>query len=93
MAEQSVLEHAHSQLNMETYSRQLNTHEYLLPDEVASLLRLSRATVYRMVEKREVPFYRLKGGLRFLREDVEKYMQDCRVKSKNEYEYGSKTKI
>jgi len=48
--------------------------------EVCSVLRLSRATVYRMAQEREISHFTIKGKrrtrvLRFLRSDVEKYVQ------------------
>lgn len=80
-------------LIMKTSSRQSEYgNTYLTPDEVATLIRVSKQTIYRMTDKREIVFYRLKGAIRFLREDVERFMDNCRVKSVNEYEYDSKTK-
>jgi excisionase family DNA binding protein len=53
--------------------------ELLTPAETAALLRISKASVYRLVERREVPFYRLRGSLRFDRRDIEAYLERCRV--------------
>lgn len=46
--------------------------------ELADFLGISQASVYRMVERREIRFYKLSRYLRFRREDVEAYLE-CRV--------------
>lgn len=52
--------------------------ELLTPQEVAELLRISRASVYRMVEKRLIRFYKIQSGLRFRKTDVIEYLnQGC----------------
>jgi excisionase family DNA binding protein len=47
----------------------------LTPDEVAEWLHVSKSTVYRLVEQRTFPFYRVSGVLRFDRVDVETYLR------------------
>lgn len=54
---------------------------FLNPLELAELLRLSRASVYRLVEGRKISFHRLPRGLRFSRRDIDGYLQKCRVES------------
>ena len=46
----------------------------LTPDEVAELLRLSKTSVYRLVERREIRFYRVCGLLRFDRGDITRFL-------------------
>jgi len=59
---------------------QTSNHAGLLTvDDVAELLKVSRTTVYRLVERRHVPFYRLRGGLRFRPEDIDAYLKSRRV--------------
>ena len=55
------------------------TIELLTPDEVAELLRISKVGVYRLVEKRVIPFYRIRGSLRFDRKDVATYLKENRI--------------
>lgn len=50
-------------------------------DEVAAVLRVSKTSVYRLVERRELPFCRVGRSLRFTREDIEAYLQARRVES------------
>lgn len=47
----------------------------LTPDEVAEVLRVSKTSVYRLVERREIRFYRVCGLLRFDRRDVERFLR------------------
>lgn len=58
-------------------------------DELARLLRLSKTSIYRLVERRQIPFHRLPRGLRFSKTDVENYLQQTRVDSV-ESNYGCK---
>ncbi len=50
-------------------------------DEVAALLRVSKTSVYRLVERRELPFCRVGRSLRFTRQDLDAYLADRRVDS------------
>lgn len=58
------------------------THPRLLTvDEVASLLRVSKTSVYRLVEGRRLAFFRFPGSLRFSEDDVEAYLRQARVEA------------
>jgi excisionase family DNA binding protein len=46
--------------------------------EVARVLSISRTAVYRYAAERRLPHYRLPAGLRFLRRDVDVFLQSCR---------------
>lgn len=50
-------------------------------DEVAELLRISKTSVYRLVERRELAFCRVGRTLRFTQADVDAYLRDRRVDS------------
>lgn len=54
-------------------------------DEVAKVFRVSKATVYRMIESRILPFYKVTRAIRFAEEDVLKYLESQRVKPKDEW--------
>jgi excisionase family DNA binding protein len=43
------------------------------------MLRISPASVYRLIEKRQVPFYRFPHKLRFSKRDVEAYLKEART--------------
>jgi excisionase family DNA binding protein len=49
------------------------------PDEMADFLAISKATVYRLVGKRQLPFIKIGGVLRFKKADIEKYLESGRV--------------
>ncbi len=53
----------------------------LKPREVAAILQVSICSIYRMIDRREIPFYRFTHKLRFRASDVEKYVERCRVES------------
>ena len=50
-------------------------------DEVAAFLRVSKTSVYRLVERRELPFCRVGRTLRFSQEDLDAYLRARRVGS------------
>jgi excisionase family DNA binding protein len=63
--------------------------QFLTPTELAEFLKISRTTVYRMVEKRLFPSYKINGSLRFRMDDVLVYVKKCRIQSAHElYEYN-----
>lgn len=51
----------------------------ITPDELMKLLRISKTGVYRLVEKRAIPFYRVRGALRFDKQDVLEFLRQGRV--------------
>ncbi len=55
------------------------TRKLLTLDEVAELLRISKTSVYRIVERRAVRFYRVSGLLRFDHADIEAFLGAGRV--------------
>jgi len=60
--------------------------------EVADTLRVSPATVYRLVEQRRLPFYRVSGVLRFSGTDLALYLSAGRVAAITELAYGNTQK-
>jgi excisionase family DNA binding protein len=42
---------------------------------MANLLNISRPSVYRLIEKRQIPFYKIGGNLRFKKEDIINYLE------------------
>ena len=52
---------------------------YFTPDELAEYIAISRATVYRLVAKRQLPFRKIGGVLRFKKEDIERYLEECSI--------------
>lgn len=52
--------------------------DLLSVDDVAARLLLSRAAVYRMVKRRDLPAYRLPGGLRVREGDLDSFLESRR---------------
>ncbi len=49
---------------------------FVTVSEVADLLRVSRMTVYRLIDQRSLPAIRVGRGYRILEEDVHRYLQE-----------------
>jgi excisionase family DNA binding protein len=64
------------------------TTELLTPDELARMLKISKVGVYRLVEKRQIHFYKVMGNLRFDRNDVLSFLQQNRIESVGLKHYG-----
>lgn len=48
---------------------------FLKPEELATFLNVSRPTVYRLIERRLIPFYKIGGSLRFKMQDILDYVE------------------
>ena len=48
-------------------------------DQIAEILNVSKITVYRLVETRMIPFYKIKGCIRFTENDVLEYLDKVRI--------------
>jgi excisionase family DNA binding protein len=55
----------------------------LTPDDLAGILRISKTGVYRLVEKRQIPFFRVGGSLRFAKSDISAYLSGNRIEPVN----------
>lgn len=64
---------------MPTDSTQLA--ELLTVDEVAELLKISASSVRRLQSDRKIPFVKVRGSVRFMREDIVSYIARCRVEA------------
>jgi len=53
--------------------------ELLTLQDVANTFKVSKSTIYRLIEQRKLPFRKVKGGLRFSRNDIEAFLEGCRV--------------
>jgi excisionase family DNA binding protein len=63
--------------------------DLLSVDDVAELLLVSRAAVYRLVSHRQLPHYRLPGGLRFKMADIEAFLESRRADARPSKRYGA----
>lgn len=54
-------------------------NKLITPDGLADILNISKSSVYRLIEGRKLPFYKIGGSLRFKISDIEKYLGGVRV--------------
>jgi excisionase family DNA binding protein len=65
--------------------------KFLTPPELAQLLGISKASVYRLVGNGSLPFYKIGGSLRFSEQDISQYLEDS--KNSRFYELNQKKKM
>ena len=53
----------------------------LTPRELAAVLKVSLTTVYRLVDRRAIPFHRISRKLRFSTADVDEFVKSSRVET------------
>lgn len=53
----------------------------LTPNDVMEILNISKTGIYRLVDKRAIPYYRVGGSLRFDRKDVREFLERNKVNS------------
>lgn len=61
------------------YDARIIDKTFFTPDDLAEFLCISKPTVYRLVGKRQLPFHKIGGALRFRKEDIERYLEDGRI--------------
>ena len=64
--------------------------ELLTPPQLARRLNICKAGVYRLIEKRQIPFHKVMGSIRFDESDVLAYLQQNRIEPIGKQYYGSK---
>ena len=52
--------------------------EFCTADELATRLRVTKATIYRMARRGEIPYYSIGRAMRFRSQDVEEFLRRCR---------------
>ncbi|MDD2287746.1 MAG: helix-turn-helix domain-containing protein [Bacteroidales bacterium] len=63
----------------------------ITPNELSKLFSISKSSVYRLVDNRSLPFYKIGGNLRFSLNDVDNYLSDVKVEPiEKQYEYIQK---
>ena len=61
-------------------NNQINKH-FLSSEELAAYFNVSVKTIYRRIESRDLPFYKIGGCIRFKKEDVDNYLNKVLVES------------
>lgn len=72
---------------MPTNSNQ--TTELLTPEDVARMLKISKAGVYRLINRRFIRFYKVMGSIRFEKGDILSFLENNRVEVVGPYRYGN----
>lgn len=62
-----------------------NLPDLLTLSELAAVLRVSKSTAYRLVDAREISFHRLGRSVRFRLRDVEAFIRQRRIESKDNW--------
>ena len=52
----------------------------ITPEDLMKLLNISKSSVYRLVDKRSIPFYKIGGNLRFSIDDIEGYLNSLQYR-------------
>ncbi len=52
--------------------------EFCTADELATRLRVTKATIYRMARRGELPYYSIGRAMRFQGQDVDEFLKRCR---------------
>jgi excisionase family DNA binding protein len=66
-------------MNIGLIADNLKNKTFLTPDDLAELFCISRATIYRLIDGRQLPFHKIGGSIRFFKVDVENYLNKVRV--------------
>ena len=72
---------------MPTNSNQ--TTELLTPEDVARMLKISKAGVYRLINRRFIRFYKVMGSIRFEKGDIVSFLENNRFEVVGQHSYGS----
>ena len=64
---------------MTGFNTTINLPQLYTIDQIAVILAVSKITIYRLVESRQIPFYKIKGCLRFTEPDVLAYLANSRI--------------
>jgi excisionase family DNA binding protein len=51
------------------------TDNLITPDELAAFLRISKSSIYRLIEGRKITFCKVGGVLRFRKNDINEYIE------------------
>lgn len=57
------------------------TNNLITPEELADIFKISKSSVYRLIDKRQIPFFKIGGKLRFSKDDVSEYLNNVRIET------------
>jgi len=56
-----------------------NSNNFITPEELADIFKISKSSVYRLIDKRQIPFFKIGGKLRFSQSDIDKYLENVHI--------------
>ena len=57
------------------------TNNLITPEELADIFKISKSSIYRLIDKRQIPFFKIGGKLRFSKDDVSEYLNNVRIET------------
>jgi excisionase family DNA binding protein len=66
-------------MNKWSIPENLVNKKFISPKELKEILGISLPTVYRLIESRKLPAFKIGNSLRFLREDIVAYLETHRI--------------
>lgn len=80
--------------NKEIEKRRIaDENEFFSIDEVASYLKLARATVYKMTCERRIPYYKRKGKLYFVKKEIFDWLTEGKKVTVDEYSIAKEEEL
>lgn len=61
-------------------TKKLSKHYLLTPDEVSQMLQIKKRSLYHLIARRKIAFYKIGRLLRFSRDDIQNYLEQTRIK-------------
>ncbi|MDD2424324.1 MAG: helix-turn-helix domain-containing protein [Candidatus Cloacimonetes bacterium] len=59
--------------------KSLRNLKLLSINDLKEIFNISKTTVYRIVESRKIPFYKISGVIRFSEEDIINYLNENKI--------------
>jgi len=57
----------------------LITDNLITPDELSDFLKISKSSIYRLIEGRKIAFCKIGGSLRFRKSDINEYVEQSLI--------------
>jgi len=71
--------HLDNKMNKWSIPENLIEKKFLSPKDLKQILGISLPTVYRLIDSRKIPVYKIRNSLRFLNKDVIEYLESKRI--------------
>ena len=68
-----------NKMNTWSIPKNLINKKFLSPKELKEILGVSLPTIYRLIDSRKIPVYKIRNSLRFLNKDIIEYLESKRI--------------